>query len=85
MDHDDIIKTIDNFDKGVISRERFIDYLRTQMEQGKNEKVQLEKQMAATQVAAKMAQRNVDRNATQGVGNAQEVSTKEKITIGTKT
>ncbi len=73
MDYDNVIKTIDNFDKGVISRERFVDYLRTEMEKGKNEKIQLEKQMQATQAATKMAQRNVDRNAKQGVGTAQEV------------
>jgi len=75
MDYDNIEKTIDNFDKGLISRDRFLDYLKTQVEQGKNEYAQMERQLKASTDAAKIARQNVDRNTKQGVGTAKESGT----------
>lgn len=66
-------QTIENFDKGNITRDRFIAYLKAQLENAKTESEQMGKQLEAAQQAAKMAQQNMDRNKQQGVGTAQGV------------
>lgn len=73
IDFGNLEQTIDNFDKGNITRDKFISYLRTQVEQVKTENEQMSKQLEAAQQAAKMAQQNMDRNKEQGVGTARAV------------
>lgn len=74
IDYKNMQQTIDYFEKGNITRDRFLSYLKTQMEQVKTENEQLQKQIEAAQQAAKMAQRNIDQNKKQGVGTSQDIS-----------
>jgi len=85
IDFKNLEATIKNFEQGTVSRDRFLGYLRNQLEQAKLENQQMQKQIEAARNAAKMAAKNTQQTKNQGIGNTKEVNTPQSNTGSSST